>query len=1002
MLLGMITVAAPVIIHLLNRRHARTVPWGAMRFLRASMAARNRRILLEEFILLLARCAIPVLLFLAAARPVATLASPISWPFLFGSGAAALILLAAAAVLWHTRRRQAWAALGLSAAAAGIAIGAFLYGRFADARHRPGGAGRTDTVIILDASRSMALKPEEFSESNFERAVREARNLIATMRPGDTVGILLAGPTAVPLIQGLTYDRKAADRTLQRVRTALAGVADIPAALDAALNVLRRTANPNQRIVVFTDGQRIGWRIDDVETWNYLRRRTAMRQVRPAVLVRRFPTPPLFRNLAIEDVTFSREVIGTDSPVTIQVSVRNTGLTPLKPDAVEVSVDGRPVARRAVRNLIPAGNSLVVPCSYRFRKAGIRVVRVRLIADDDLPADDAAVRVIDVLDALPVLLVEGAPSPVPLENASDYVRIALNPTGKEMQTDAQRTLEALAAPRTVTAANLPQAGAPDQWLVIVLADVRALPPAAARAIAGAVRRGAGLLITAGPRSDPDFYNHWTTPEGESICPLRLTAWQEMPSPVAPAPGTLQHPALDALRRALERTPRSVFVRATWRTETPTFGAEVQIGGKLENGLPFLAEKNVGAGRVCMITFPLHPSVTTFPLHPAFVPVTDRLVAHLGASNVALLNLRPGQEFVYRLSAGGGEGARHGLLGEYFAGNSFERRAAVRVDSMIDFNWHTAAPHPDVPADHFSARWTGWVSSPVTGAVDFHVTTDDGARLWVGGKQIINEWYAQYATKHSASVRLRRNQWTPIRLEYYENAGDAVIRLAWSARGLSEQVIPSERLRPAPAPGLFVPSPGQPETRLGPNAATVERPDSVRASAKASMEGAALVVRYSDTVLPGTYRLRLAPDLARIYLPSGAPPGASQPRSQVGHAPDDAHESSLPFVVLDTAEESVLTPLSDTEIERLGADLGIHWFDTSDAVQAFLAGRPVGVDLTRQMLTALLVIIVLESVLARWCTVQRRMHRFTDSAGGVSAKSAQTQGRLVARVSGQTG
>ena len=43
-LFGLIGIAIPIIIHLLNRRRAKTVEWGAMQFLLASLASRNRRI----------------------------------------------------------------------------------------------------------------------------------------------------------------------------------------------------------------------------------------------------------------------------------------------------------------------------------------------------------------------------------------------------------------------------------------------------------------------------------------------------------------------------------------------------------------------------------------------------------------------------------------------------------------------------------------------------------------------------------------------------------------------------------------------------------------------------------------------------------------------------------------------------------------------------------------------------------------------------------------------
>jgi len=59
----------PLVIHLLNRRRYRTVPWAAMDFLLAAYKKKRKRLELENLLLLLLRCAIPVVLALVFARP---------------------------------------------------------------------------------------------------------------------------------------------------------------------------------------------------------------------------------------------------------------------------------------------------------------------------------------------------------------------------------------------------------------------------------------------------------------------------------------------------------------------------------------------------------------------------------------------------------------------------------------------------------------------------------------------------------------------------------------------------------------------------------------------------------------------------------------------------------------------------------------------------------------------------------------------------------------------
>ena len=70
--LGAVAAAIPLLIHLLNRSRFRTVPWGAMHLLESVIRTNNRRIRLEQLLLLLVRCAIPAVLALCLARPVLT------------------------------------------------------------------------------------------------------------------------------------------------------------------------------------------------------------------------------------------------------------------------------------------------------------------------------------------------------------------------------------------------------------------------------------------------------------------------------------------------------------------------------------------------------------------------------------------------------------------------------------------------------------------------------------------------------------------------------------------------------------------------------------------------------------------------------------------------------------------------------------------------------------------------------------------------------------------
>jgi hypothetical protein len=103
-------------------------------------------------------------------------------------------------------------------------------------------------------------------------------------------------------------------------------------------------------------------------------------------------------------------------------------------------------------------------------------------------------------------------------------------------------------------------------------------------------------------------------------------------------------------------------------------------------------------------------------------------------------------------------------------------AMTRDDPSVNFNWGTGSPGWPIPSDHFSARWTR--NEHFSGGnYRFHVTTDDGARLWVDSHLLIDQWHNQSAATYEAVISLSPGTHF-LRLEHYEERGDAVIHCWW--------------------------------------------------------------------------------------------------------------------------------------------------------------------------------------------------------------------------------
>jgi|GEM_PF-552569 WD40 repeat protein len=140
----------------------------------------------------------------------------------------------------------------------------------------------------------------------------------------------------------------------------------------------------------------------------------------------------------------------------------------------------------------------------------------------------------------------------------------------------------------------------------------------------------------------------------------------------------------------------------------------------------------------------------------------------------------------------------GLKAQYFANTELSGKPVIsRVDPLINFEWYTAnGPAPTLPGENFSGRYTGWVEAPTTGAYTFHTVSDDGVRLWVNSKLLIDNWTDHGATEDTTpSITLRAGQVIPVRLEHYQGGGGATLRLYWSFAGGEAQPIPTNRMYP---------------------------------------------------------------------------------------------------------------------------------------------------------------------------------------------------------------
>ncbi len=122
--------------------------------------------------------------------------------------------------------------------------------------------------------------------------------------------------------------------------------------------------------------------------------------------------------------------------------------------------------------------------------------------------------------------------------------------------------------------------------------------------------------------------------------------------------------------------------------------------------------------------------------------------------------------------------RPGLRGEYFKGTELKGTpVATRIDRDVDFAF--SEPVPGLGTQNFSVRWTGFLRPAESGNFELGATGDDGYRVWLDNKLLVEDWAAHSQTTKTAKVALEKGRRYAVRMEYFQVGGSAVARLVWS-------------------------------------------------------------------------------------------------------------------------------------------------------------------------------------------------------------------------------
>ncbi len=916
LLAGLAGVAIPIIIHLVRRQAAKPIDWGAMRFLFDTVAMRRRKMEWEDLLLMAARCLLLALIALAVARPFVPPDSSVPWLFVLPAALVGLALLGGSFVLAGKAR---WV-LRLSALVLLLAATGLIFLERTLNLKRFEASGRRDVALVIDASSSMELSLD--GKTVFARAIEEAKQLVKEAPRGTAFLVVLGGPAPEAKTASPLTHRADVLGVLDSLRP-VGGTFRAHEALGMATLGLAEGTNASKEIVVFTDAQRGGWRFDNPNAWDGLGEAWKGMPAKPKLLLRDFGVPATLRNVSLTGIELSRRVVGTDREVTLRVTVENTGTEAVTPGPVSLEIGDAKIGEKPV-GLLVAGQKETVEFRHRFPKAGPQAIAARMDASDDLPADDRSERVVNVRGNLPVLLVDGNPAGSFFERAAGYSALALAPSP-----DLRRGKDAgegyLMDPEVVPAPELKEADLEGRS-VVVLADVPRLPERLASKLAGMVADGMGLLVIAGPRTEPAFFNQWKGGDGP-LLPMPLGEIVVDAEGSSPAPATFIHEAVALFKDEKNSDLATAKVRQWRKTGEATGG--VQAAAFL-NGDTFLAAKNYGNGRSLLATCAFDARAGNLPALRAFVPLLHELVAWTAGSG-AELNVEAAWSPAVAL-----HGSNGGLTATYYRDREWKGKPTiVRIDQGIDFRWGNEKPDKRLPNDRFSIEWRGQLVPPVTGEYRFFADVDDVLEIRLGDSAAMKaEWGND---KEMGKMTLEEGTPVPFQAKYYEDGGEAKARLYWTPPGGTKQLIPGYVFRPerqqASEPMRVLDPMGLPrEATLRP----------ARLGRELAINGAAV---------PGIYQVTAGDELKELlHLPEG---------------------TNLPVAVIRDPAESHFEKRTEEDLAMVRKHVDLLQPTSVGDLIGVLQGKGFGREIWKLLAIAGFILFLLESALARWVSRNRQ-------------------------------
>jgi hypothetical protein len=467
--------------------------------------------------------------------------------------------------------------------------------------------GPQAAVLVIDDSFSSGYAIGD--RSLLRRAVDEALRVLTQLGPEAEITVIRASEAADNSGE-LTREHLRVRDTLGNLSPS-ARPADVSRALTRAAQVLAGSNHSRKTVYLFSALPAHSLRDGD-RPWGEDGPALAIVDLRGAA-----PLP----NRAITRASVEPDPSTGSRGIAVTAEIANFSAAPVDNLDVSLSVSGRVVATGTV-DVAPGGRAVkrflaTLPPGKRAADLSIS------LAADSLTVDDHRWLHTEVRDEVRVLLVDGDPRTTRHDDELFYLEAALRPGDRA---DTGTTVAA------ITADDLKDARL-DDFDVVVLANVRALPADRVAPLDRWVRAGGGLLVGCGDQVDAEEYRATMRP----LLPQELadpidTGWGAAPDEKASRALHLtkwdaDHPIFAPFSKDAPGLRDASFMKVFLLGPT-TETADRKVLARFTNGAAALVEATRDDGRVMLFTSTLDRDWNDLPIHTGFLPLVQQSVRHL--------------------------------------------------------------------------------------------------------------------------------------------------------------------------------------------------------------------------------------------------------------------------------------------------------------------------------------------------------------------------------------